>query len=377
MANGSCNLGSINFNAFVRDPFTDHAYFDFDRFERVVTEMIWGLDDLLTMLGDRHALPAQVQHVQEWREIGLGIMGLADLALTMKLGYGTDEFNEKVDEIMSFMANKAAQASALRAKQMGVFPKYDFDNISSSKFYQDVYTEETKEMIKQYGLRNSRLLSIAPTGSISNILGVSGGVEPYFLLAYNRTIKSMFETERTIEVVEKTPAKLMKAMEIEYTADLPSWAKVTSQNIAFQDRAKVQSIIQKYVDTAISSTFNLNNSATTKDVENIYVTGWDLGFKGATVFRDNCKKIGILTGGGESFDKNPAEKPGFEIHEEWFNKKTKETKNYVTYITISDSDYVSEKIEKEMCPVCGEHLVKQGGCTKCSNLECYFEKCAI
>ena len=69
--NGSCNLGSINFNAFVRDQFTDHAYFDFDRFERVVTEMIWGLDDLLTMLGDRHALPAQVQHVQEWREIGL------------------------------------------------------------------------------------------------------------------------------------------------------------------------------------------------------------------------------------------------------------------------------------------------------------------
>ena len=108
-------------------------------------------------------------------------MGLADLALTMKLGYGTDEFNEKVDEIMSFMANKAAQASALRAKQMGVFPKYDFDNISSSKFYQDVYTEETKEMIKQYGLRNSRLLSIAPTGSISNILGVSGGVSNFAL----------------------------------------------------------------------------------------------------------------------------------------------------------------------------------------------------
>lgn len=71
MANGSCNLGSINFNAFVRDQFTDHAYFDFDRFDRVVTEMIWGLDDLLTMLGDRHALPAQVQHVHEWREIGL------------------------------------------------------------------------------------------------------------------------------------------------------------------------------------------------------------------------------------------------------------------------------------------------------------------
>lgn len=110
------------------------------------------------------------------------------------------------------------------------------------------------------------------------------------MLAYNRTIKSMFETERTIEVIEKTPAKLMKKMELDHTSQLPTWAKVTSQNINFEDRANVQSIIQKYVDTAISSTFNLHNSATTKDIENIYVNGWKLGFKGATVFRDNCKK---------------------------------------------------------------------------------------
>jgi ribonucleoside-diphosphate reductase alpha chain len=275
------------------------------------------------------------------------------------------------------MANKAAQASALRAKELGVFPRYSFDKVSKSRFYQEVYTEETKDMIENFGLRNSRLLSVAPTGSISNILGVSGGVEPFFMLSYNRTIKSMFETERTIEVVEKTPAKLMKEMGVEHTSELPEWAKVTSQNIDFQDRAIVQSTIQKYVDTAISSTFNLHNSATTKDVENIYTTGWGLGFKGATVFRDNCKKIGILTGGGESFDKNPAPKPGFEIQEEWFNKKTKEMKRYITYITVDDTDYVAEKIEREMCPVCGEHLVKQGGCTKCSSPECYYEKCAI
>jgi ribonucleoside-diphosphate reductase alpha chain len=375
--NGSCNLGSINFNAFVREPFTDRAYFDYDRFEKVVMEMTWGLDELLTMLGDRHALQAQVQHVHDWREIGLGIMGLADLALSMKLGYGTPEFIAETHKIMSFMANKAAQASALRAKELGVFPRYSFDKVSKSRFYQEVYTEETKDMIENFGLRNSRLLSVAPTGSISNILGVSGGVEPFFMLSYNRTIKSMFETERTIEVVEKTPAKLMKEMGVEHTSELPEWAKVTSQNIDFQDRAIVQSTIQKYVDTAISSTFNLHNSATTKDVENIYTTGWGLGFKGATVFRDNCKKIGILTGGGESFDKNPAPKPGFEIQEEWFNKKTKEMKRYITYITVDDTDYVAEKIEREMCPVCGEHLVKQGGCTKCSSPECYYEKCAI
>lgn len=197
------------------------------------------------------------------------------------------------------------------------------------------------------------------------------------MLAYNRTIKSMFETERTIEVVEKTPAKLMKKMGFDHTSQLPEWAKVTSQNIAFQDRANVQATIQKYVDTAISSTFNLPNAATTKDVENIYTIGWKLGFKGSTVFRDNCKKIGILTKGGENFDKHPAKKPSFEIQEEWFNKKTKETKQYVTFISVDDSDYVAEKIERELCPICGEHLVKQGGCTKCSDPECVYEKCSI
>lgn len=304
-------------------------------------------------------------------------MGLADLALSLGKGYGTKEFLEELEKIMRAMANSAAQASALRAKELGVFPKYDYDKISSSKFFQTVYDEDTIEMIREYGLRNSRLLSIAPTGSISNIIGVSGGVEPYFMLSYNRTIKSMFEQEKVIEVVEKTPKKLMKVLRIEHTSQLPEWAKVTSQNIPFEDRAKVQAIIQIYVDTAISSTFNLPNEATTKDVENIYRTAWEKGFKGATVFRDNCKKIGILTGGGEHFDKNPAAKPTIQVFERWIDKKSNEILEYVNTITISDSSFSSEKIEKEMCPICGAHLEKRQGCTKCSNPECYFEKCAI
>jgi ribonucleoside-diphosphate reductase alpha chain len=108
-------------------------------------------------------------------------MGLADLALSMKIGYGTPEFINVLETIMKEMANSAAQASAIRAKELGVFPKYDYDKISSSSFFKEVYTDETKEMIREFGLRNSRLLSIAPTGSISNILGVSGGVKDFAL----------------------------------------------------------------------------------------------------------------------------------------------------------------------------------------------------
>jgi ribonucleoside-diphosphate reductase alpha chain len=373
----SCNLGSINFNAFVRKPFTDDAFFDLDRFKEVVAEMVRGLDLLLDILGERHALPAQREHVKLWREIGLGVMGLADLALSMGFGYGTKDFNRVLDTIMHEMANSAAQASALLAKEKGTFPKYDYKKISQSRFFKEVYTDETKALIKKYGLRNSRLLSIAPTGSISNILGVSGGVEPFFLLGYQRIIKSMFEKERAIWVYEKTPQRLMKHLGVNHLDDLPEWAKVTSQNIKFEDRAKVQAIIQKYVDTAISSTFNLPNEATTEDIENIYYQAWKLGFKGVTVFRDNCAKIGILSNGGANFDKNPATKPIITVEEEWYDKTTNKTETFINHIQIGDTNYISEKIKKELCPECGTHLVRKNGCTECANPDCDYEKCAI
>jgi ribonucleoside-diphosphate reductase alpha chain len=378
MANGSCNLGSINLFSFVRQPFTPHAYFDFKRFEEVTKQMIWGLDDLLTLLGGRHALPAQRQHVIQWREVGLGVMGLADLALGFSTAYGSDEFIAIVDRIMHHMINAAVQGSALRAKDMGAFPKYNYKNISSSSFFKEVLTDETKELVKKYGLRNSRLLSIAPTGSISNVLGISGGVEPYFMLGYQRVIKSIYEEETAIWVYEKTPKLLMDYLGLEGDVEqLPTWAKITSQNIEFARRAQVQATIQKYVDTAISSTFNVPNEATTEDIKNIYIAAWTLKLKGATVWRDNCAKVGILSGGGEHFDANPAPKPSFTLNETWYNKATDTTRNILNKIVVADTGYKSQKTEHDTCPVCNAPLVKRDGCTKCSDPDCYYEKCAI
>ncbi|MCD4827550.1 MAG: adenosylcobalamin-dependent ribonucleoside-diphosphate reductase [Acholeplasmataceae bacterium] len=377
MAHGSCNLGSINLNAFVKNPFTDNATYDFDRFDFVTSEMIFALDDLLTLLGDRHALPQQREHVTEYREIGLGVMGLADLALSMKLPYGSKIFLEFLDKLMRKMINTATKASALRAKELGVFPKYDYDKISNSTFYKTAIDADTDELVKKYGMRNSRLLSIAPTGSISNILGVSGGVEPFFQINYTRRIISIFEDEKTITVWEKTPLALAKAMNVE-PDELPAWALITSQTIDFEDRANVQATIQKYVDTAISSTFNVPNSATIDDVVNIYTTAWSKGLKGATVFRDRCAKIGILAGINEDTkDLNPATPPHLHIEEKWFNKKKNDTKEYVTHISVSPSGYTPEKIDKELCPLCGNVLVKKQGCIQCIDPDCVYEKCAI
>jgi ribonucleoside-diphosphate reductase alpha chain len=377
MAHGSCNLGSINLNAFVRNPFTEEAFYDFERFDFVVTEMIWALDDLLTMLGDRHALPEQREHVRQYREIGLGLMGLADVALSMRLPYGSDVFLDFLDKLMRRMINTATKASALRAKELGIFPRFDYEKVSKSKFYQTTIDPDTDELVKQYGMRNSRLLSIAPTGSISNILGVSGGVEPFFQINYTRRIVSMFEEEKTITVWEKTPLALAKAMNVN-PDDLPAWALITSQNIDFSDRANVQATIQKYVDTAISSTFNLPNSATVDDVINIYMQAWTKGLKGATVFRDRCAKIGILAGiNDDTKDLNPATPPHVHLEEKWINKKTNKVNEYVTHISVTQSGTLPEKIDREICPLCGEVLVKKQGCIKCSDPDCVYEKCAI
>jgi len=377
MAHGSCNLGSVNLNSFVKDAFTENAKYDWNRFDFVVSEMIGALDDLLTMLGERHALPEQRLHVKEYREVGLGVMGLADLALSMRLPYGSPEFLKFLDQLMRRMLNTATRATAQRAKDLGVFPKYDYEKISASKFYKDTIDADTDELVKKYGMRNSRLLSIAPTGSISNIYGVSGGVEPFFQINYTRRIVSMFDEEKTITVWEKTPMALAKKMGVE-PEKLPEWALITSQNLDFMDRANVQATIQKYVDTAISSTFNLNNSASVEDVMNIYTTAWSKGLKGATVFRDRCAKIGILAGINENTeDLNPATPPHVHVEEKWTNKKTNDVKEYVTHITISSSGHVPEKIERELCPLCGDVLVKKQGCIQCNNPECVYEKCAI
>jgi ribonucleoside-diphosphate reductase alpha chain len=380
MANGSCNLGSINLYAFVRNNFQKDAWFDYKRFKTVVREMIWGLDDLLDMLGERHALLEQRQHVRDWREVGLGIMGLADLALGLNLQYGSISFNAILEEIMKTMINEAVRASALRAKERGSFPAFDLHSTLQSEFFHAALNEETRDMVQEYGLRNSRLLSIAPTGSISNVLGVSGGVEPFFMLGYNRNIKSIFEDEKIITVWEKTPKELAKYLGIDTLDELPEWAKITSQNIDIDARLLVQSIIQKYVDTGISSTFNLPNDAGTDVIEDIYTKANAMQLKGVTVFRDNCAKVGILSGAdGWQADQNPATPPTIQVREYWLDKRNGEEREFITEIKIDPTTRQTKTERKylDVCPVCDSPLIKQGGCTKCSNHECYYELCAM
>jgi ribonucleoside-diphosphate reductase alpha chain len=275
------------------------------------------------------------------------------------------------------MINSAVKASALNAKEKGAFPLYDYEKISNSNFYKETITPEVDAIVKKNGLRNSRLLSVAPTGSISNILGVSGGVEPFFQINYTRRIISMFDEEKKITVWEKTPLEMSRVLDIA-PENLPDWTKITSQNLEFKNRADVQATIQKYVDTAISSTFNIPNSASVQDVMDIYTTAWKKGLKGATVFRDRCAKIGILAGINEKTeDLNPGTPPKMYVEEKWYNKVTEVTKEITTNVVIENQSYKPDQMEREMCPLCGSVLVKRQGCIQCSSDTCDYEKCAV
>lgn len=368
---GSCNLGSINVSAFVKNPFTEYSYFDFDRFVNIVHLGVEALDDMLTYFMGRHPFEEQNEHVKKYREIGLGVMGFADLAVKMGIAYASDEFMELTEKIMHTMANEAAKKSALLAKEKGMFPACDKEKILASEFAQNVYTEEVKDLIKKYGLRNSRLISIAPTGSISNLLGVSGGTEPYYSIKYVRTVQSVGNDEEPIQVVvyEKTIKELMKVLGIKKEEDLPDYAKVTAMNIDPIRRVRFQGLLQKYVDTAISSTVNLPITATVEDIKNIYIEAYKQGLKGITTFRNGCRRVGILATEEEK-EKAPKVTIDFLRTIPFITDK-----DIKTILSINDDELRKMKNKNNSCPECGAILIKRNGCEECSN--CSFSKCSI
>ena len=190
-AGGSCLLGSINLSAFVENPFTEDAYFDFEEFKRCVQASVKALNEVLEEGLPLHPLPEQRESVSQWRQIGLGIMGLADALIKLGLTYGEEDAVAMCDRIGFSMADTAIAASAKLAKELGTFPKCNVEEIMETPYFLANTTEGTKELVRKYGLRNSQLLTIAPTGTLSTMLGISGGIEPIYANYYERKTESL------------------------------------------------------------------------------------------------------------------------------------------------------------------------------------------
>lgn len=288
-AGGSCLLGSINLAEFACD-----TGFDFESFKHCVKSSVIALNEVLDEGLPLHPLKEQRESVYDWRQIGLGIFGLADLLIKLGIKYGSPEAIDLCDMIGHTMADMAIKTSAVLAKEYGVYPKYKPEAVEQSAFYSKNALGETKELVESFGLRNSQLLTIAPTGSLSTMLGVSGGIEPIFANYYTRKTESLKGHDEYYKVYTPIVKEYMDKHGLKDDSELPDYF-VTAQILDYKNRIYMQSIWQSHIDASISSTVNVPNDFTVEQVEGLYMTAWDAGLKGVTIFRDGCKRAGILT----------------------------------------------------------------------------------
>ena len=288
-AGGSCLLGSMNLAAFVKN-----GKFDFDDFCESVNVAVQALNDILEEGLPLHPLEEQRKSVSEWRQIGLGIMGLADMLIKLEIPYDSDIARDLCGNIAHTMADQALFISSQIAKwKKAPYEKYDL-RVMSTPYFKAHADTLTHQCVESYGLRNSQLLTIAPTGTLSTMLGISGGIEPIFANSYTRKTESLHGHDEYYKVYTPIVQEYMDTHGLKDESELPNWF-VTSSDISPRDRIAMQAVWQNSIDASISSTINLPEIATVEDIKDIYMTAWEMGLKGVTVFRNGCKRTGILT----------------------------------------------------------------------------------
>ena len=294
---GACNLCSINLSEYVLNPFTSEACIDFDNLSEDIGHIVTSMDDIVSENMMRHALPEQRMMAENYRNIGIGIMGLADMFVKLGVRYGDDKSLRWTELVMSFITREAILSSAALANSRGTFPGYD-PLMLESEFAKTVLTEEDIHYIRNCGLRNSTFISIAPTGSVGTMFNIGTGVEPFFRLEYVRTTKSLGGKEQEHRERPRIIHEYLKHIGKEDIdiKDLPEYF-VSSDMIDYHQRIKLQAVLQKYTDTGISSTINLPKGTSVETIYELYMLAWKEGLKGVTVYVDGSRD-GILTENG-------------------------------------------------------------------------------
>lgn len=282
----SCNLGSVNLHAMLKD-----GKLDFDLLRESVHTAVHFLDNVIDM--NKFPLPQIEEITKGNRKIGLGVMGWADLLLELHIPYESSEALELAEKVMKFIQDESKKKSMLIAEERGVFPNWE------------------KSIYKDQGLkiRNSTTTTIAPTGTISMIAGVSSGIEPLFAIAFTRNV---MDNDKLIEV-NPIFEKALKARAVyskkivekvaehgtahnieEIPADIRDYF-MTSHDISPVGHIKMQAIFQKYTDNAVSKTINFSNSATVDDIREAYILAYHEKVKGLTIYRDGSRDAQVLT----------------------------------------------------------------------------------
>ena len=289
---GSCNLSSIVLPSFYNPDTEDVNY---PLLEKTIHTAVRFLDDVTDCCDFPMKEAKEVS--QKERRIGLGTVGVHDLLISLKLGYDTEEGRKKIAEVLSFIRDKAYEASVELSKEKGSFPAFDANKYLESGFAKTL-PESVREKISRHGIRNVCLLSQAPTGTTGTVLSTSTGCEPWFALSFTR---------RTgLGSYEDGCREYIRWRGEHPNEDRPNYFK-PAMEIDPEDHLKMMLVFTKYIDSAVSKTINLPNKTTVQEVGDVLLKAFKQGVKGMTVFRDGCR-MGVL----ESKDKE--EKP--DRHEE-------------------------------------------------------------
>jgi len=280
----SCNLGSINLAIMVKD-----GAIDWDRLRRVTRTAVHFLDNVIDM--NRYPLPEIGTMTKSNRKVGLGVMGWADMLVELGIGYDSDAAIKLAHDVMGFIHEEAIKMSEELALDRGSFPNW----------------EESTWAVRGKKVRNATLTTIAPTGTISIIAGVSSGVEPIFALAFIRNVMDNTELPEAHPALESLLKErglysedLMKSIasmgglhELELPEDLKR-VFVTAHDVSPEWHIRMQAAFQDHIDNAVSKTVNFANSAKPEDVERVYLLAYELGVKGVTIYRDGSRQEQVL-----------------------------------------------------------------------------------
>lgn len=281
---GACNLCSINLSEYVLNPYTINASIDYDSLTKDIWIIVEEMDKVLEENLERHALPEQRAMAKNYRNIGIGIMGLADLFVKLGIKYGSRESVDVASNIMLTIFRESVFASAEYGGNLGNFPRYD-PKIWDSSIIKNAFTPaEIADFKKIDCLRNCSLLSIAPAGSIGTMLNVGTGCEPFFALSFNRRTETMSEETYKVEIKAVKEYREVTGNQ----GELPDYF-VTAQDIPWKERINIQAALQEFCDTGISSTVNLPKETTVEDVKELYKYAWKKGCKGITIYKEGSR----------------------------------------------------------------------------------------
>ncbi len=303
---GACLLGSINLARLVSNPFEEGASLDLDRLSKLTAVAVRLMDDVVDV--SNFPLPQQAEEAKAKRRVGLGVTGLADALLYCRARYGSEEAVRLTETWMSTLRRAAYAASVEIAKEKGPFPLFDAEKYIAGESIVEL-DAELRADIARYGIRNSLLTSIAPTGTISLLAdNVSSGLEPVFSYSYTRQVLMPDGTRRQEEVTDAA-YRAFRRIKGE-NAPLPDYF-VNAQTLAPGDHVVMQAAVQKYIDSSISKTINVPAELDFESFKDIYQQAYDLGCKGCTTYRPNDVTGSVLSVKPETTDQRelPLETP--------------------------------------------------------------------